>query len=54
MSTLSYGVEDRITCGIMKRSGIIYNERHSATESEVKLWRRSRNNLHLVMESKTE
>jgi hypothetical protein len=29
---------------------IIYNERRSETESEVKLWRRSRNNLHLVME----
>jgi hypothetical protein len=26
-----------ITCEIMERSGIIYNERHSATESELKL-----------------
>jgi hypothetical protein len=27
-----------ITRGIMERSGIIYNERRSETESEVKLW----------------
>jgi len=38
--TLSYGdvVEDGITREIMECNGIIYNERRSATESEVKLW----------------
>ena len=39
MITLSYSDYVSITCGIMKRSGIIYNERHSKTKSEVKLFR---------------
>jgi hypothetical protein len=38
----------------MKRSEIIYNERRNVMESEVKLWRRSWNNLDLVMKAKTE